>query len=153
MAIAELAREAPAEPDAPEELWVQSSSNPDQQIRIRNLTLLLAQGGFLTDARLVEGLDDRWTMYVRIANRPGEHRVNVYRSDQPKTYRDVRLAVETIRNEFGWTGSITLATEKPAPKDAAPGPARRRRRRGLICLHRRSRHPLLSHAWDCRRRA
>ena len=67
----------------------------------------------MTDARLVEGVDDRWTIWVRLADRPGEHRVNVYRSDEPKTYKDVGLAVDTIRREFGWGGAITLVTDKP----------------------------------------
>jgi hypothetical protein len=104
------------EQEQPEDLWVQSTSNPEQQIRIRNLTVYLANGGQVTDARLVEGEDDRWTIHLRLANRPGEFRLNIYRSDQPKTYRDVRLAIETIRQEFGYAAAITVVTEKPVSR-------------------------------------
>lgn len=95
------------------------SSNPEHQIRIRNLAVYLSHGGCVTDARLVEGLDERWTMWLRLAGRPGEYRLNVYRSDQPKAYRDVRLAIDTIRTDLGYAGAITLATEKPVGKAGA----------------------------------
>lgn len=99
------------------------SSNPEHQIRIRNLAVYLSHGGYVTDARLVEGLDERWTMWLRLAGRPGEYRLNVYRSDQPKAYRDVRLAIDTIRTDFGYAGAITLATEKPVGKGRAQATA------------------------------
>lgn len=119
MSLAEVVDDVGLQPEPTEELWVQSSTDPDKQIRIRSLSVYLAQGGRITDARLVEGEDDRWTIFLRMAGRRGEYRLNVYRSDQPKTYRDVRLAIETIRAEFGWTGSIMLSTEKP-PSQAHP---------------------------------
>ncbi|WP_340647639.1 hypothetical protein [Phenylobacterium sp.] len=79
---------------------------------MRSLSVYLSNGGALTDVRLVEGEDERWTMFVRLINRPGEYRLNLFKSDQPKTYRDVDLAIATIRDDFGYYGSITLATEQ-----------------------------------------
>ena len=83
----------------------------------------LTNGGALKDVRLVEGEDERWTMWVRLINRPGEYRLNLFKSDQPKTYRDVDLAIATIRDDFGYYGSITLATEqRPKVGKAQAGP-------------------------------
>jgi hypothetical protein len=108
--------------DRAEEAWI-VGSNPEQAIRIRSLSVYLTNGGALKDVRLVEGEDDRWTMWVRLANRPGEFRLNLFKSDQPKTYRDVDLAIATVRDDFGYYGSITLATDKtPATGKAPAGP-------------------------------
>lgn len=64
-----------------------------------------------------------WTMWVRLINRPGEYRLNLFKSDQPKTYRDVDLAIATVRDDFGYYGSITLATEqRPKVGKAQAGP-------------------------------
>ena len=87
-------------------------SHPDAAIRVRNLTLYLKRGGSLRDVRLIEGEDGDWTMWVRLAGRPGEHRLNIYKSDAPKTYRDVSLAVSCCRQEFNYFGPITLLTDK-----------------------------------------
>lgn len=95
-----------------EEAWI-VSSNPELKIRVRSLTLYLHHGGSLKDIRLVEGEDGSWTMWVRLASRPGEYRVNQFKSDQPKTYRDVGLAVACCREDFGYFGAITLSTDKP----------------------------------------
>jgi hypothetical protein len=108
--------------DRAEEAWI-VGSNPEQAIRIRSLSVYLSDGGALKDVRLVEGEDDRWTMWVRLANRPGEFRLNLFKSDQPKTYRDVDLAIATVRDDFGYYGSITLATERgPATGKTPAGP-------------------------------
>jgi hypothetical protein len=112
----------PAEHDRSEEAWI-VGSNPEHAIRIRSLSVYLSNGGALKDVRLVEGEDDRWTLWVRLANRPGEYRLNLFKSDQPKTYRDVDLAIATVRDDFGYYGSITLATEKgPAAGTTSTGP-------------------------------
>ena len=105
-----------------EEAWV-VGSNPEQAIRMRSLSVYLSNGGALKDVRLVEGEDERWTMWVRLINRPGEYRLNLFKSDQPKTYRDVDLAIDTVRDDFGYYGSISLATEqRPKQGNAQAGP-------------------------------
>ena len=108
--------------DSNEEAWI-VGSNPEQAIRMRSLSVYLSNGGGLKDVRLVEGEDERWTMWVRLINRPGEYRLNLFKSDQPKTYRDVDLAIATVRDDFGYYGSITLATEqRPKVGKAQAGP-------------------------------
>jgi len=87
-------------------------SHTDAAIRVRNLTLYLKRGGSLKDVRLIEGQDGGWTMWVRMASRPGEFRVNIYKSDAPKIYRDVGLAITSCREDFGYYGPITLSTDK-----------------------------------------
>ena len=98
-------------------------SHADAAIRVRNLNLYLRRGGSLKEVRLIEADDGGWTMWVRLASRPGEYRVNQFKSDQPKTYRDVDLAIATVRDDFGYYGSITLATEQqPKVGKAQAGP-------------------------------
>jgi hypothetical protein len=87
-------------------------ANPDAAIRVRNLTLYLNRGGSLKDVRLIEGEDGAWTMWVRLASRAGEFRLNIYKSDAPKVYRDVGLAIAACREDFGYFGPITLSTDK-----------------------------------------
>jgi len=94
-----------------EEAWI-VTANPEHKIRVRSLTLYLQRGGALTDVRLIEGEDGSWTMWVRLARRPGEYRLNLFKSDQPKTYRDLKLAVACCRRDFGYYGPITLSTDK-----------------------------------------
>ncbi|HQR91426.1 MAG TPA: hypothetical protein PLH31_19565, partial [Caulobacter sp.] len=60
-----------------EEAWI-VGSNPEQAIRMRSLSVYLSNGGALKDVRLVEGEDERWTMWVRLINRPGEYRLNLF---------------------------------------------------------------------------
>lgn len=110
-----------ADPKA-DEVWI-AASNPEHAIRVRSLTAYLQGGGALKDVRLVQGEDRRWTIYVRLTGRPGEHRVNMFKSDQPKTYRDVALAVACVQDDFGWFGPITLVTDltAPTPKPAKSG--------------------------------
>ena len=104
----------PASPDRHDEVWI-AAGNPEHAIRVRSLTSYLQNGGSLKDVRLVQGEDRRWTIYVRLTGRPGEHRVNMFKSDQPKTYRDVDLALACVRDDFGYFGSITLVTELTPP--------------------------------------
>lgn len=96
-----------------DEAWI-SASNPEHAIRVRSLTAYLHGGGALKEVRLVQGEDRRWIIYVRMTSRPGEHRVNMFKSDQPKTYRDVDLALGTIRDDFGYYGPVILTTELTA---------------------------------------
>jgi len=103
----------PASPgEGSEDAWVQSSTG-DAAIRIRNLSVYLRNGGALKEVRLLEGEDRRYTMWVRLANRSGEFRVNLFRSDQPKTYKDLDLAMATIRDDFGFFGAVAVATDRP----------------------------------------
>lgn len=94
-----------------EEAWIMGS-HADSAIRVRNLTLYLRRGGTLKDCRLIEGEDGSWTMWVRLASRAGEYRLNIYKSDAPKVYRDVGLAVAALRDDFGYFGPIILSTDR-----------------------------------------
>ena len=87
-------------------------SHADAAIRVRNLNLYLRRGGSLKEVRLIEAEDGGWTMWVRLASRPGEYRLNIYKSDAPKVYRDVSLAIACCREDFGYFGPITLSTDK-----------------------------------------
>ena len=46
------------------------------------------------------------------ASRSGEYRLNIYKSADPKIYRDVGLAIAACRDDFGYFGPITLSTDK-----------------------------------------
>lgn len=107
-------------PARDDEAWV-VAGNPEHAIRVRSLTAYLQNGGTLKDVRLVQGVDRRWTIYVRMTGRPGEHRVNMFKSDQPKTYRDVDLALGCVQDDFGYFGPVTLVTELTGPCAPAPG--------------------------------
>jgi len=99
-----------------EEAWIMGA-NPDAAIRVRNLALYLERGGSLKEVRLVESETGGWTVWVRLASRPGEYRLNIYKSDAPKVYRDVGRAIAACRDDFGYYGPITLSTERQ-PKGA-----------------------------------
>jgi len=94
-----------------DEAWIMGS-HADAAIRVRNLNLYLRRGGSLKEVRLIEADDGGWTMWVRLASRPGEFRLNIYKSDAPKVYRDVSLAIACCREDFGYFGPITLSTDK-----------------------------------------
>jgi hypothetical protein len=104
------------EAERQDEAWIQGS-NAEQAIRVRNLTMLRGRGVTLLEVRLLEQLDETWTIWVRLSDRPGEFRLNLAKSDEPRTYRDVALALAAVREEFGFYGNITCSTERrPAPK-------------------------------------
>jgi hypothetical protein len=106
------------ENDSTDEAWIQSSV-PDQAIRVRNLGPLLARGVTFAEARLLEGEDGLWSIFVRLSDRPGEFRLNQYKSATPKTYKDVGFAIVTLREDFGYYGPITLSTDmRPGPRMA-----------------------------------
>ena len=46
----------------------------------------------------------------------------MFKSDKPKTYRDVDLALACVREDFGYYGPVTLITELTADTGAAEGP-------------------------------
>jgi hypothetical protein len=95
-----------------EELWVGSAAHPDKAMRIRRLDALKRHGAQVIDARLVEAEDGTWTTYFSLADRPGIYRLNQARADLPKVYKDLRLALETLRSELGYYGAVVLLTDR-----------------------------------------
>ena len=96
-----------------DDAWIVAASS-ELAIRARALGAFLARGGSITGIRLLEGRDGAWTMRIRLSDRPGEFRVNQFKSDEPRSYRDVALAVGCCRSEFKYGGPITLLTDIPA---------------------------------------
>jgi hypothetical protein len=106
--------------DEEQEAWIRLG-NGELALRLRNLQDILKRGATVTDARLVEDADENWSIWLRLSDRQGEFRVNQVRVDQPKTYRDVGLAIETVWNDFDYMGTITLSSERrrvPRPRGA-----------------------------------
>ncbi len=100
-----------AEADRSDEAWIRTA-NSDQAIRVRSLTMMLDKGTTLIDARLVEQEDGLWVIYFRLSDRPGEYRLNMAKFDQPKTYKDVALAIASIREDLHYVGPITCVTDR-----------------------------------------
>jgi hypothetical protein len=114
---------AVAEADQDEErgAWLRLDTG-ELAVRVRHLGDLLKRGVTVTDARLVQDAEENWTIWVRLSDRPGEYRVNQVRLDQPKTYKDLGLAVDTVWSDFGYKGTIVLSTERrraPRPRPDA----------------------------------
>ncbi len=101
----------PAVDDWSDETWIRAPGG-ETSIRLRSLSHYLDKGGSIVDARLVEDPDGAYAMWVRLGDRPGEFRVNQFQNDRAKTYRDLNLAVATVRNEFGYYGNISLMTDR-----------------------------------------
>lgn len=80
-------------------------------IRMRSLTQYLKKGGSVVHARLLEGLDGSYSVWVSLADRPGEFRVNQFHADAPKTFKDVGLAIASIRKDCSYLGAIILVTD------------------------------------------
>ena len=97
--------------ESKEELWV-SGANPDQMIRIRNLTELRKRGVTVIGAELIEQTDETWLMWVRLSDRAGAFRINLAKVDDPRRYRDVQSAFDALRNEMDYWGPITCTTER-----------------------------------------
>ena len=103
--------------DDEQEVWIRLG-NGELAVRLRNLQDILRRGAVVTDARLIEDADENWTIWLRLSDRPGEFRLNQVRVDEPKTYRDVALAINAIRQDFGYLGPLTLSTERRFPAGA-----------------------------------
>lgn len=101
----------PVDDDRSDETWVRAAGG-ETSIRLRSLSHFLDKGGAIVDARLLEDEEAAYSVWVRLGDRPGEFRVNQFQNDRPKTYKDLNLAVATLRNEFRYYGSIALLTEK-----------------------------------------
>jgi hypothetical protein len=107
----------PVDDDRSDETWIRAPGG-ETSIRLRSLSHYLDKGGSIVDARLVEDDEGTYSVWVRLGDRPGEFRVNQFQNDRAKTYRDLNLAVATLRNEFGYAGNISLQTDRrpSAPK-------------------------------------
>lgn len=99
------------EDTAADEAWIRAAGG-ETAIRVRSLTNYLEKGGKLLAVRLLEDVDGLWSLWVRLADRPGEFRLNMFHSDAARTYKDVALAIASIRADFGYYGEITLATDR-----------------------------------------
>ncbi len=109
-------RTAEGDDERSDEAWIRTGDS-ELSIRIRSVTSYLARGGAILDVRLQENEAGLWSIWVRLADRPGEFRVNHFHKDEAKTYVDITLAVATLRKEFGYYGAITLTTDRrPPPK-------------------------------------
>ena len=97
--------------DPADEAWVRTADG-ERSVRLRSLSQYIKKGGALTEVRLLEAADGLWTIWFRLSDRPGEFRLNQFDYDQPKTYKDVALAIATIRDDFGFYGTIALSTER-----------------------------------------
>lgn len=94
-----------------EEAWV-IGANPELAIRARNVSMYLERGGSLKEVRLTESEHGDWSVWLRLAGRAGEYRLAKFKSDAPKLYRDVSLAVAACRDDFGYFGPIILSTDR-----------------------------------------
>ena len=104
-------KETSDEADRTGEAWIRTA-NSDQAIRVRSLTMMLDRGTTLIDVRLIEQQDGLWIILFRLSDRPGEYRLNMAKFDQPKTYKDVALAIAAIREDFHYVGPITCVTDR-----------------------------------------
>ncbi|MCR5881213.1 hypothetical protein [Phenylobacterium sp. J367] len=106
-----------------EEAWV-IATNPDFPIRARNVNWFLERGGSIKEVRLTESETGEWSVWLRLAGRSGEHRLAMFKSDEPRVYRDVARAIAMCRDDFGYFGPITLSTDRQPDGAAEPrGPA------------------------------
>jgi hypothetical protein len=102
-----------------EEAWV-IGANPELAIRARNVSMFLERGGALKEVRLTENDSKEWSVWLRLVGRPGEYRLSKFKSDEPKIYRDVGLAVAACRDDFGYFGPIILSTDRQPDRGTAP---------------------------------
>lgn len=100
-----------AEDDDAGETWVRTADG-EHALRLRALNAYLAKGGAVTEARLIEGPDALWTIWLRLADRQGEFLVNRFDSDAPRAYKDVALAIDTIYRDMKYRGAIVISTDR-----------------------------------------
>jgi hypothetical protein len=102
----------PPSPDEPgADAWVRTADG-EHMIRLRRLTYYLRQGVTLTEVRLLEQEDGLFAILLRMSDRPGEYQLYKQDVGEPKLYKDLGLAVATIRREFHFFGSIILSTDR-----------------------------------------
>jgi len=97
--------------DVADEAWLRLADG-ERSVRLRSLSQYLKRGEAVTEVRLIEGADGLYTIWVRLSERPGEFRVNQYDVDEPKTYKDLNLAIAAIREDFAYLGTIALSTDR-----------------------------------------
>ncbi len=86
-------------------------------MRVRSVTRYLQKSGRLIHARLVEDVDGIYSLGLRLGDRPGEFRLNHFHADAPKTFKDVALAVASLRSDFGCYTEMAMTTgRQPPPK-------------------------------------
>lgn len=107
----QIMAERETQTDAREEAWV-IATNPDFPIRARNVNWFLERGGSIKEVRLTESETGEWSVWLRLAGRSGEHRLAMFKSDEPRVYRDVARAIAMCRDDFGYFGPITLSTDR-----------------------------------------
>lgn len=106
-----MAREERPGADDEDDAWLRLPGG-EAAIRVRSLTRYLEKGGHLVAARLVEDVEGLYSVWLRLADRPGEFRLNQFHADQAKTFKDVGLAIAALRNDFGYYGEIAVATDR-----------------------------------------
>ena len=97
--------------DDTDDAWIRLPGG-EMSIRVRSLTNYLNKGGRLVHARLIEDTEGLYSVWMRLADRPGEFRLNQFHADAPKTFKDVALAIASLRKEFGYYGEIAVATDR-----------------------------------------
>jgi hypothetical protein len=97
--------------DDTDDAWIRLPGG-EMSIRVRSLTNYLNKGGRLVHARLIEDTGGLYSVWMRLADRPGEFRLNQFHADAPKTFKDVALAIASLRKEFGYYGEIAVATDR-----------------------------------------
>jgi hypothetical protein len=100
-----------------DEAWIRAPGG-EISIRIRSLTNYLGKGGRVLDARFHQGEDGVWSLWLRLADRPGEFRLNHFHADEPKTWIDLNLAIANLQDAYGYFGGITLTTDRRTPAKA-----------------------------------
>ena len=88
----QMMAERETETDAREEAWV-IATTPAVPIRARNVNWFLERGGSIKEVRLTESETGEWSVWLRLAGRSGEHRLAMFKSDEPRVYRDVARAI------------------------------------------------------------
>ena len=103
----------PSEDDPADEAWVRTADG-ERMIRLRRVTHWLRQGVTISEVRLVEGQDGLFSIWLRMSDRSGEFQLYKQDAAEPRLYKDLGLAVATIRKEFNFLGTIALSTDRRA---------------------------------------
>ncbi len=96
---------------AGEEAWVRLADG-EHAVRLRALNAYLDKGGAVLEARLIEDARGLWTIRLRLADRRGEYVVNRFDSDNPRSYKDVGLAIASIYKDLRYRGMIAVSSER-----------------------------------------
>jgi hypothetical protein len=94
-----------------EETWVRLADG-DHAVRLRALNAYIEKGGAVLEARLTEDEHGLWTIRLRLDGKKGEFIVNRFDSDNPRTYKDVGLAIASIYKDLRYRGAIVVSSER-----------------------------------------